>query len=217
MAIKKAQPKTSKSTTKPVIVIATGNQHKFEQLITLMQPLTKKYDFKNLKQIGYTKPIVEDGETFEDNCFIKANQLSKDTGCITIADDSGICIKALNDRPGVYSARYAGEGAGDDAIRNKVLNEMKDVPANKRQAKFVAVVACVLPNGKKYSARGEIEGTISDKIVLNPNGDNGLTYDPLFIPKGYKKTMSCLTNEERVGINHRGIACRALLKKIKNI
>lgn len=207
---------------KPLIIVATGNQHKFEQLITLLAPLTKKYEFKNLKQIGYNKEIIENGKTFEENCLIKANQLVKDKKCIAIADDSGICIKALNDEPGIFSARYAGPGATDDKIVNKVMTKMKKVPAHKRHAKFVAVVACVLPTGKKYLARGEIKGSIAHKPIYHPKGKefSGLTYDPIFIPDKFKKhgkTMSLLSNEERVGINHRGIAVKELLKKIRNL
>ncbi|MDR2461648.1 MAG: RdgB/HAM1 family non-canonical purine NTP pyrophosphatase [Mycoplasmataceae bacterium] len=216
--IKKNQSKKMNiSKSKPIIVIATGNQNKFAQLVTLLKPLTKKYDFKNLKEINYKKEIIEDGKTFKDNCLIKAKQLVKDTKCIAIADDSGICIDALNGEPGVYSARYAGENAPDEKIVAKVMKKLQGVPLAKRNAKFVAVVGCVLPNGKSFTASGEIKGKIPLEPVYNKNGDNGLTYDPIFIPNGYKKTMSLLSHEERIKINHRGIAVVNLLKKIKNI
>lgn len=200
------------------IIIATNNKKKCEQLETLLKPIAKDYEIVNLKQYGYDKEIIEDGKTFEENCLIKANQVCKATNCITIADDSGICIDALGDEvPGVYSARYAGENGTREQIIEKVLRELKG--KKNRNAKFVAVVACVFPDGRKFIARGESFGKIieANNIKDIPNFEEGLTYDPVFIPEGFDVSMACLTHEQRISINHRGKAMNELLNKLKPV
>jgi XTP/dITP diphosphohydrolase len=193
------------------IVIATTNSPKFKQMKYALSKLGKQYHFYSLKDIKYTKQIAEDESTFSANSLIKARQVCKDTGYITIADDSGLCIDALAGRPGVFTSRYDGENATRKHQLNKLLNEIKNIKDPFRTAKFVCVVTCVFPNGKVVQTRGELKGKLSTKII---NINDGLTHDPIFIPKGYNVTMSKLTTDEKLKINHRGRAIRCLIPKL---
>ncbi|MBR5187247.1 MAG: RdgB/HAM1 family non-canonical purine NTP pyrophosphatase, partial [Clostridia bacterium] len=150
--------------------------------------------------------IVEDGETFEDNALIKARTVAK-LGYIGVADDSGLCVDALNGEPGVYSARYA--GGHDDVDNNrKLLENMKDVPTEKRGAHFVSVIACVFPDGREIVARGECPGT----MLFDYRGNGGFGYDPLFLYEPMGKTFAEMNAEEKNAISHRARAMEAFAK-----
>jgi XTP/dITP diphosphohydrolase len=191
------------------IVIATNNVDKFKQIIQGLKNLKNKCRFLSLKDIKYNKPIIENKRTFKGNSLLKAKQICHDTGYITIAEDSGLCVDALNGKPGVFTSRYAGENATRKEQLMKLLNAMRNVCTAKRTAYFISIVTCVFPNGKVLQTEGKLNGSIASTII---NINNGLTHDPIFIPKGYKVTMSKLSIYEKLKINHRGQALRKLIK-----
>ena len=159
-----------------------------------------------LRDIGFTEDIVEDGESFEENAFIKAFAVAK-KGYIGVADDSGLCVDALGGEPGVYSARYAGEPCDDHRNNELLLFKMKDVPAEKRTAKFVSTIAFVFPDepGKGYFCRGECPGT----ILFEYRGTGGFGYVPLFLYEPLDKTFAEVNAEEKNAISHRARAAAA--------
>ncbi|GHU51058.1 non-canonical purine NTP pyrophosphatase [Bacilli bacterium] len=195
------------------IVIASNNTKKIEQMRHALSVLGSNYEIVGLKDIGYAKEIIEDGKTFEENSLKKAMQIYNDTGYIAIADDSGLCVDAMNGAPGVYTARYAGENATRKEKLEKMLDELKDVKDPNRTAKFVCVISCVISKNSIIQTRGELNGKISTKIV---NIEDGLTQDPIFIPEGSDKTMSQFTTDEKLAISHRGKAIRKFVSEFVN-
>lgn len=187
------------------IIAATQNKHKIEEI----DEMTRAFGFEIVSRddagVGDLE-VVEDGETFEENSFKKANEIMKVTGEITIADDSGLEVDYLDGAPGVYSARFAGEDATDQDNNEKLITLLKDVPYDKRTARYVCVITLVIPNGKTLVARGEVEG----HIVLEASGENGFGYDPYFVPEGYDKTFGNFTMDEKNAISHRGKALEIL-------
>lgn len=196
------------------IIAATQNKHKISEI----NAITSRFGMNviSLKEAGIPDfEIVEDGDTFEENSYIKAkaildyatyNGFPKPV----IADDSGLEVDYLDGAPGVYSARYAGVESPDydvDTENNKkLLKELENVPDNKRTARFVSVITMLFPDGKKLIARGECEGVVSKKYM----GDNGFGYDPLFIPNGYTQSYAQITPEEKNRISHRAKALEKL-------
>ena len=156
------------------------------------------------------KDAVEDGETFEENAIIKAKSGLSQTGFITVADDSGICVDYLGGAPGVYSARYAGEHGNDELNNDKLLSELSGVPMEKRTAYYVAAIACVFPDGREFTVRGECHGHIAYE---RQEGDGGFGYDPLFISEN--GPFSQLSAEEKDAISHRGKALRLFAEELK--
>lgn len=191
------------------IFLATGNKHKIDEI---------KAIFKNLKDIeilsikdGIEIPeVVEDGDTFEANSAKKALEIAKFTGMITIADDSGLCVDALNGEPGVYSARYSGEGATDASNNAKLIKNLQGI--ENRKAHFVSVITLGKPDGRAYSFRGEVEGEIIDI----PRGDTGFGYDPHFYVAEYGKTLAEMPEMKNV-ISHRANALKKLEVELENI
>lgn len=180
------------------IIIATKNKGKVKDF----ELLFNKYDItvKSLLDLSTDiEDIEETGTTFEENAAIKAETICQMLNIPVIADDSGIEIDALNGAPGVYSARYAGTDKDDEANNQKVLAQLKDIPSSNRTARFVCVLAIAVPTKATVFKRGECEGTIG----LEPLGENGFGYDPLFYPLGYDKTMAQMTPEEKNKISHR--------------
>lgn len=171
-----------------------------------MQEILKDLNIEVLSnpEAGIKEDVPETGETFAENAFIKAGFAAKKTGKWSISDDSGICIKALNDKPGVYSARWAGEGAGDEELVNFTLDRMKNIPEGKRQAYFESSAVIVSPQGKTWTFSGSINGC----IAKTPKGkmEKGLPYDVIFIPEGFKQTFAQMTQAEKNSLSHRGKA-----------
>lgn len=197
------------------IVMASNNRHKIKEIETFLRKLCpndrngEPFEILSLSDIGYTADIVEDGETFEDNALIKARTVAR-LGYIGIADDSGLCVDALNGEPGVYSARYA--GGHDDADNNrKLLENMKDVPKEERSAHFVSVIACVFPDGRELVARGECPGT----MLFEYRGNGGFGYDPLFLYEPMDKTFAEMNAEEKNAVSHRARAMEKFAKLFK--
>lgn len=179
---------------KQVLVIASGNQHKVDEIARMAGD---RFHVVTMRDAGFLGDIDETGATFEENAVLKAETVCKATGYLTLADDSGLEVDALNGAPGVHSARYAG-GHGDDKKNNqKLLQDMQDVEEKDRSARFVSVLALASPFQKTKIFRGECEGTIG----YEPKGTGGFGYDPLFIVG--EKTFAELTQEEKNSVSHR--------------
>jgi XTP/dITP diphosphohydrolase len=192
------------------IVAASRNREKIKEL----EAITGEFGMHVISRDDAGVPaidIIEDGKTFEENSLKKAREIMKLCGRITIADDSGIEVEALSGRPGVFSARYAGDECDDKKNRVKLLQEMEGAPMRKRAARFVSVISMVYPCGKEMTARGECEG----HITFEERGVNGFGYDSLFVPLGYKKTFAELLPEEKNEISHRANALRLLRDILK--
>ena len=194
------------------IVMASNNRHKIKEIEVFLRMLCpndkdgKPFEILSLSDIGFTDDIVEDGKTFEENALIKARTVAR-LGYIGIADDSGLCVDALGGEPGVYSARYA--GGHDDADNNRlILKNLQDVPAEKRSARFVSVIACVFPDGREIVARGECPGT----MLFDYRGNGGFGYDPLFLYEPMGKTFAEMNAEEKNAISHRARAMEKFAK-----
>ena len=153
--------------------------------------------------------VEETGTTFEENSMLKAKAIMELSGLPAIADDSGLCVDCLNGAPGVYSARYGGEGLDDQGRYRLLLENMRG--QSPRTARFVSVITCCFPNGDVLTARGECPGT----IAFAPMGESGFGYDPVFFIPGLKKTFAQLTAEEKNAISHRGKALELFQTKLK--
>ncbi len=192
------------------IFIATKNQKKLGELERILSPMG--FDVISEKDLlGNFPDVEENGATFEENALIKAKAGLNNTGLISVADDSGICVDYLNGEPGVFSARYSGEHGNDESNNDKLLTELEGVPLEKRTARYVAAVACVFPDGKEFVVRGECEG----KIGFERCGNGGFGYDPLFISE--LGPMAMLTPEQKDSISHRGKALELFKKELKKI
>lgn len=192
------------------IIAATKNKHKIEEI----QAITKEFGMEVVSREEAGVPdieIVEDGDTFEENSEKKAREIMELCGEITIADDSGLMVDALEGAPGVISARFAGEDGNDQKNNEKLLSLLLDEKPENRTARFVSVITMVYPDGKKIVARGECMG----HIIYQARGDNGFGYDPLFVPLGFDKTFAELTGEEKNQISHRAIALQNLREKLR--
>jgi XTP/dITP diphosphohydrolase len=190
------------------ILIATKNVGKINEFKQLMA----RYGIEvlSLRDINDAIEIEEIGSTFEENALIKAREIATQYQTMTLADDSGLEIDALEGRPGVFSARYAGDVRCDDANMDKVLCQMKDVSDDQRQARFVCVLAMVNPKGKEIVVRGECEG-----LILNQQrGTDGFGYDPIFYLPKLGKTMAQLSKDEKNAISHRGKAFKMLEERM---
>ncbi len=186
------------------IILATNNKGKVREMKEIMEGTG--IEVYSLKDKGVEIEVEEDGTTFEENALKKAKEVAEVTGMIAVSDDSGLEVYALNMRPGIYSARYAGENATSRERNIKLLNEMKNVPEGERGARFVSAVAIVFPNGKSEIFRGEVEG----EILREERGEGGFGYDPLFFYKPFNKTLAEVSLEEKDKVSHRGKAFRKL-------
>jgi len=176
---------------KQIIVLATRNKGKTREFRELLK--NERIDIKNLDDFGPIPEVIEDGETFDDNAYKKASFTAKILGYPALADDSGLCVEALDGAPGVYSARYAGENASDTDNVNKMLAAIKGI--ENRNAAFKCVISIAVPTGAALTYEGECKGIIIDE----PKGDNGFGYDPLFFYPELNKTFAQLTIEEKDG------------------
>lgn len=184
----------------PRLLLATGNAHKLNELKTLLQGLP--YDMVSPADVGIDADIEETGDSLEENARLKAMAMAAKSGLLTLADDSGLEVDALNGAPGVFSARYAGENASDADRVKYLLRQLTDVPQEKRQAKFRCVIAIATPDGKVDTVSGECRGY----IAFEPRGEHGFGYDPIFYLPELGKTMAELPPEVKNRISHRGQA-----------
>lgn len=193
------------------VVVATGNAHKVTEIEAILAPVMPGVRFVALGELGDFPDPVEDGETFFDNALIKARAAQEATGLpMAVADDSGLCVDALDGAPGIYSARWAGEHGNDAANNDKLLRELADVADEDRTARFRSSV--VLVRGDEVlSGEGDCEGRVGHA----PRGDGGFGYDPLFLPDDTPgKTMAELTAAEKNAISHRFHALEDLSSKL---
>lgn len=191
------------------ILLATNNQGKVKEMKLILSDLG--IDVYSLKDKGIDVDVEEDGKTFEENAIKKAKVIAEISNMITVSDDSGLEVYALDLRPGIYSARYAGEGATSDMLCKKLLSEMENIPDKERGARFVSVVAIVYPDGKTLTLRGECEGT----IIHEKRGDGGFGYDPVFYIEDKGQTFSEMSMEEKNKISHRAKAFAKLKEHLK--
>lgn len=187
------------------MIFATGNKDKMKEIKMIMADLD--YEIITMKEAGFDEDIVEDGTTFEENALIKARTIAKKTGILTLSDDSGLVIDALDGAPGIYSARFM-EGSSYDVKNAELIKRLNGVPDEKRSARFVCAVAAVYPDGREEVVRGTMEGRIGYEIA----GENGFGYDPIFFLPEYGCTSAQLSPEDKNKISHRGNALR-LIKK----
>ena len=186
------------------IVLATSNPHKVEEINAITKDLGVEFI---LPPAGFAP--IENGETFEANSLIKAKEANRLTGMISLADDSGLCVDALDGRPGIHSARYADTPSGRI---EKLLNELDGIPFEKRGAKFVCAMALLGKKGEVlFAGRGECQGKIGFEI----KGQNGFGYDPIFIVDGGDLTMSEYSEDDKNKISHRALALRKILNFLK--
>ena len=192
------------------VVLASKNRHKLEEI----SKITEKFHMELVLQsdLGVDIDVEENGTSFEENSFIKAEAVMKATGLPALADDSGIAVDALNGEPGIYSARYGFDESLDDWGRLELLlKNTEQVPDGQRQAKFVCVITMVTPEGQTIQARGEIHG----ELTREPRGENGFGYDPIFFYPPLGKTTAELSPQEKNEVSHRANALKVFYKKLK--
>ncbi|MEG0178828.1 MAG: XTP/dITP diphosphatase [Oscillospiraceae bacterium] len=190
-------------------IAASNNEGKLKELARILTAMG--HTVKSQKEIGITIEPIENGATFEENALIKARTICAECHLPTIADDSGLVVDALQGEPGIYSARYCGHHGDDEANNDKLLYNMQNVPCDKRTARFVSVIAVVLPNGEYITATGVCEGSVG----YERRGTNGFGYDPIFNIAEYdNRSYSQLTNSEKDKISHRGKALANLAKML---
>ena len=192
------------------VVLASKNKHKLVEI----SKITERFGFQLVLQseLGVDIDVEENGTTFEENSFIKAEAVMKATGLPALADDSGIAVDALNGEPGIYSARYGFDDTLDDWGRLQLLlKNMEAVPDGQRQAKFVCVITMVTPEGQTIQARGEIHG----ELLREPRGKNGFGYDPIFYYPPYGKSTAEMEPEEKNQVSHRANALKLFNEKLK--
>jgi XTP/dITP diphosphohydrolase len=194
------------------VVLASGNAGKLRELTALLAPLG--LELTPQSAFGLETP-PETGTTFVDNALLKARFASRHTGLPALADDSGIEVDALGGRPGVYSARYAGDGATDSRNLEKMLEELRDVAPGRRTARYQCVIVLVrdADDPRPVIAEAAWEGLIIDA----PRGSGGFGYDPIFVPTGFEQTAAELTAQQKNSISHRGKALRALIDGMKGV
>ena len=192
------------------VILASKNQHKLTELSAILSQLG--FEIALESEYGLDIDVEETGTTFEENSYLKAEAVMKASGLPVLADDSGLMVDALDGAPGVYSARY-GHKASDKERTAYLLENMKDVPEKKRGAKFVCVITCLFPDGRKIVARGECPGV----IARAPHGENGFGYDPVFYLPELGMTYAELPSEQKNAISHRARALQDFCRKYQEV
>ncbi|MCC3763770.1 RdgB/HAM1 family non-canonical purine NTP pyrophosphatase [Glycomyces sp. TRM65418] len=192
------------------MLLATRNQGKVRELRQILASAAPHVELVGLDAVAEYPETPETASTFAGNALLKAHDGVERTGLATIADDSGLAVDALNGMPGVLSARWAGRAKDDAANNALLLDQLADVPDDRRGAKFVCAAAIVWPDGRELVVHGEMHG----RIGREPKGDQGFGYDPLFTPDGFDRTSAELSPDEKNAISHRGKAFRELAGKI---
>jgi len=190
------------------LVLATANPHKSEEI----RQVLSEFDVELLPRPVEVPDVDETEETLEGNALLKARALARATGVAAIGDDTGLFVDALGGAPGVYSARYAGEGATFEDNVNKVLAELENVPPDKRTARFRTVIALASPDGTSWWVEGSVEGT----ILSGRRGEHGFGYDPIFAPLSEGgRSLAELSADEKNALSHRGNALRAFAARLE--
>ncbi len=189
------------------LIIASNNAHKLVEIKAILGSVFE--EIVSLREAGIDHDTVEDGTTFMENAIKKAREIAEISGCCALADDSGICVDALDGAPGIYSARFSGIH-GDDKANNRLLLEKLEGKDN-RKAHYTCAIALVRPDGSTVTAEGYLHG----EIGFEEKGENGFGYDPLFILPERGCTTAEISSEEKNAISHRAVALKELLKKLK--
>ena len=190
------------------LIFATGNENKMKEIRMILGDLD--YEILSMKEAGIDADIVEDGKTFEENAIIKATAISKLSGCLVLADDSGLEVDNIDKMPGIYSARWIGEDTSYRIKNKAIIDKLEGVPDEKRTARFVCAIAAAFPDGRVVTKRGTIEGIIG----YEERGENGFGYDPIFFLPEYGKTTAELSPEEKNQISHRGRALELIKSEL---
>lgn len=186
------------------IIFATGNAGKLREIREIMDGTG--VEVLSMKEAGIFVDVVEDGTTFEENALIKAKAIAEHTDAIVLADDSGLEVDYLDKAPGVFSARFMGEDTSYDIKNQAIIDKLEGVPKELRTARFVCVIAAVLPDGRSMTTRQTMEGYIG----YHAEGENGFGYDPIFMLDEYGCSSAAISREEKNAISHRGKALRAM-------
>ena len=194
----------------PLLVLATANPHKVIELSRILAAERVEVELASLSDIPGAPDVAETGSTFAENSLLKARAVAAFTGLASVADDSGLCCDALAGMPGVLSARWSGTHGDDAANLRLLLDQLSDVPDERRGAQFRCVAALVLPAGSEELS----EGTLRGRLVRDPRGANGFGYDPIFVPDGDERTTAEMPPAEKDAISHRGRALRGLVPAI---
>jgi len=195
----------------PRLLLATNNTGKLREYRSLLGNLD--CELVSPAEIGITTEVAETGSTMAENAILKATAFARESNLLTLADDSGLEVDALNGEPGVLSARYAGEGASQEDLIDHLLDKLKDVAGEKRGARFRCVIAIATPDGSVKTCSGECPGF----ITLKASGNFGFGYDPVFYLPELKKTMAELTMAEKNRISHRGRAAAGAIELLKPV
>jgi XTP/dITP diphosphohydrolase len=192
-----------------VVVLATRNEGKLKELARILGTVTlagPSVTLAGLDEFPGAPEVAETGATFEENALLKANAIAAFTGLPSVADDSGLCVDALNGMPGIFSARWSGTHGDDKANLDLVLAQLTDVPDERRGANFTCAAALALPDGTSHVVLGQVDG----HLLRSPRGTGGFGYDPVFVPDGFDITTAEMTADDKDAISHRGRAFRAL-------
>ncbi|MEZ5117672.1 MAG: RdgB/HAM1 family non-canonical purine NTP pyrophosphatase [Candidatus Nanopelagicales bacterium] len=201
------------------VVLATRNAHKVAELRRILAEAGLDVELVGTDAFPDLPEVPETGTTFAANALLKARAAAAGTGLPAVADDSGLCVDALNGMPGILSARWAGRHGDDVANLELVLDQLSDVPDDRRGAHFLCAAAAVLPPESDGAAGEErvVEGTIEGSLIRVPRGDNGFGYDPIFVPYGHDRTTAEMEPAEKDAISHRGAAFRALVPVLRDL
>ena len=191
------------------IIFATSNQGKMDEIKMIMKD--SRIPIVSLKEAGIEADIEENGRTFEENAVIKAKTIMELTGCLTLADDSGLEVDFINKEPGVYSARYMGEDTPYSVKNRSIIDRLKEAEGEERSSRFVCVIAACFPDGRTVTAKGTIEG----RIAYEERGTHGFGYDPILYVPEYDKTTGEMEPEFKNQISHRGKALRLMREKLE--
>ena len=192
---------------KKTLVVATGNAHKLREIAEIFT----EYDVLSQRQMGFTDEVEETGKTFAENALIKARAACLALGVMALADDSGLCVDALQGAPGIHSARFSGVHGDDKANRRLLLERMQDQP--QRTAYFVSAVAVVFPDGRELVTEGKTFGT----LLLEEVGSGGFGYDSIFFSDDLQKSFGVATAEEKNSVSHRFRALQALRARLQEL
>lgn len=197
----------------PRVVLATRNRNKVSEIHHILAMAGVEIDLVSVSDFPGGGDVVETGLTFAENALLKAGTVADATGLPAVADDSGICVDAMNGMPGVFSGRWSGRHGDDAANLALLLAQLADVPDTRRGAAFVCAAALVTPSGREVVEEGRVAG----HVITEPRGSGGFGYDPIFVAEGETRTTAELSPDEKAAISHRGRAFTALARHLREL